>query len=170
MPDTRRGAGKGAGGGRGTAGGPAPAPEAGPSQARQETGSSAATLDTADFPEKTTDKEFIVLRSNYNSAKMMATASLEETRKKAVSMQEKVEAGTAPSILRRAAMRLQEGMDKAEAAIDQQILLGTKLISFSSYLAVALVESDANQATQANGIQVAIGEEIKPLIGEVDRI
>ena len=133
MPETRRGAGKGSGG----AAGPAPASEAGPSQTRQETGSSAVTLDAADFPEKTTDKEFIVLRSNYNSAKMIATASLEETREKAVCMKEKVEAGTASSILRRSAMRLQEGMDKAEAAIDEQILLGTKLISFSSYLAVA---------------------------------
>ena len=71
MPETRRGAGKSSGGERGTAAGPAPASEAGPSQTRQETGSSAVTLDTADFPEKTTDKEFIVLRSNYNSAKML---------------------------------------------------------------------------------------------------
>ena len=67
-------------------------------------------------------------------------------------------------------MRLQEVKDKPEAAIDQQILLGTKLISFSSYLAVALAETDAAQATQANGIQVTIGEEIKPLMREVERI
>ena len=61
-------------------------------------------------------------------------------------------------------------MDDAEEAVDEQIILGTKLMSFSSYLAVALAESEPAQATQANGIQVAIRAELKPLRGEVERV
>ena len=45
-------------------------------------------------------------------------------------------------------------MEDAEVAVEEQILLGTKLMSLSSYLAVALADSDPTQATQANSIQL----------------
>ena len=87
MPYTRRGASTAPRGGRNAQAGPSQAPDgdnAGPSQASQETSSTADTLVAADFPEKTTDKEFIVIRSKYNSAKMTATAAMIEVREKAV--------------------------------------------------------------------------------------
>ena len=173
MPYTRRGASTAPRGGRNAQAGPSQALDgdaAGPSQANQETGSTADTLETADFPDKTTDKEFIVIRSKYNSAKMTATAAMTEVREKAVCMQEKVDGGTAVSVLKRSAMRLQASMDEAEEAVSEQLLLGTKLISFSSYLAVALADTDPTQATQANSIQLAVVGELKQLKRDVERV
>ena len=130
-----RRSGRTVGGGKGRGGGPAQASEVdtpGPSQASQQTSSTAVTMPAADFPEKTTDKEFIVNRSNYNSAKITATAAMEQVREMAVCMQEKVDGETGVSVLRRSARRLQASMDDAEEAVDEQIILGTKLMSFSS--------------------------------------
>ena len=80
MPYTRRGASKASGGARNAQAGPAQAPDGENPGPSQETSSTAVTLVAADFPEKTTDKEFIVIRSNYNSAKMTATAAMVEVR------------------------------------------------------------------------------------------
>lgn len=174
MPsETRRGASKATGGARNAQGGPAQASEGetpGPSQASQGTSSTAVRISADEFPESTKDKAFIVSRSNYNSAKMTANTSMEQVRDMAVTMQEKVQGEAAVSVLRRTAKRLQVSMNKAEDAIEEQIFLGTTLISFSSYLAVSLAETDPAQATQANAIQVAVGAEIKPLQKEVERV
>ena len=172
MPtEPRRGASRAARGDRNKDGGPGRALDEetpGSSQANQQT--SSAAVPAADFPETTKDKEFIVHRSNYNSSKITATAALDQVKEMAVSMQEKVDGGTGQSILRRTAKRLQASMEDAEVAVEEQILLGTKLMSLSSYLAVALADSDPAQATQANSIQVAIGAEIKPLKREVEKV
>ena len=151
-----RRSGRNVGGGKGRGGGSAQAAELDapdPGQASQQTSSTAVAMSAADFPETTKDKEFIVIRSNYNSSKITATAAMEQIREMALSMQEKVDGGTGESVLRRTAKRLQASMEDAEYAVDEQIILGTKLMSFSSYLAVALADSDPTQATQANSIQ-----------------
>ena len=136
MPtETLRRSSRATGGAKGRGGGPAQASEVdtpGPSQASQQTSSTAVTMPAADFPETTKDKEFIVIRSNYNSSKITATAAMEQIREMALSMQEKVDGGTGESVLRRTARRLQASMEDAEYAVDEQIILGTKLMSFSS--------------------------------------
>ena len=143
MPtETRRGASQAAGGAKSTRGGQAQVSEGetpGSGQASQGTSSTAVRISAAEFPETTKDKAFIVNRSNYNSAKMAATTAMEQVKEMAVNMQDKVQGETAVSVLRRSAKRLQVSMDNAEDAVDEQILLGTTLISFSSYLAVSLL-------------------------------
>ena len=90
-----------------------------------QTSSAAVAMPAADFPESTKDKEFIVIRSNYNSSKITAVAAMEQIQEMVLSMQGKVDAGAAESVLRRTAKRLQVSMENAEDAVDEQIVLGT---------------------------------------------
>ena len=116
------------------------------------------------------DPAYLLARSNYNSAKMAANNAIELVTEMATRMHERTQGNATASVLRQCARRLQGGMDKAEEAVDGQILLGTELVSLSSYLALLLADSDSVQAGQADQIQLSVGAEIKPLRKNLDKI
>ena len=101
---------------------------------------------------------------------MAANNALKQVTEMAVVMQEKTQGDSSASVLKRSARRLQASMYGAEEAVDEQILLGTKLVSLSSYLTITLADSDQAQASQANEIQVTVGAEIKPLRKNIDKL
>ena len=174
--ETRRG---GAARGRATGGGRAgsnqshgqdSAEEVSNPGASYQTGSAAARIQTAGAPVSMKDPSYLLARSNYNSAKMAANNAIELVTEMATRMHERTQGNATASVLKQCARRLQGSMDKAEDAVDGQILLGTELVSLSSYLALLLADSDSVQAGQADQIQLSVGAEIKPLRKNLDKI
>ena len=135
-----------------------------------QTGSAAARIQTAGAPVSMKDSAYLLARSNYNTAKIAANNAIELVTEMATRMEERAQGNATASVLRQSARRLQGGMDKAEEEVDGQILLGTELVSLSSYLALLLADLDSVQAGQADQIQLSVGAEIKPLRKNLDKI
>ena len=61
-------------------------------------------------------------------------------------------------------------MSKAQAYVEEVIMLGTKLMYVSSYLAILLSDTDPDQAVKTEEVQLGVMADLKPFQGKLDSI